>query len=118
MTADEYRLSLSYLRPGAEFSANGDHWSLVVWTDPSPQPTEAECVAALPLAQAQAEADATNASIRAQLDALDARYGVRALTEAMDGDTTRLDWLKAEKAKLRAQFVGVSEAGIAPPAEA
>lgn len=67
--------------------------------------TEAEGIAADRLAAI----DAANEAIRQQLNDLDLRYGTRALSEAFDGDRTRLDWLNAEKAKLRAQFVGVSE---------
>lgn len=114
MTAEEFTLALNYLRPGASFRS-GSHWTMVIWNDPSPQPTEAECIAALPAAKAAAEAEATNASIRDQLTTLDIRYGTRACSAAIDGDRTLLDWLNAEKDKLRAQFVGVSEA--AKPAD-
>lgn len=60
--------------------------------------TEAQAVEADRLASIAA----ANEAIRQQLDALDLRYGTRALTEAISGDRTRLDWLEAEKAKLRA----------------
>lgn len=47
-----------------------------------------------------------NEAIRQQLDALDARYGVRAMTDALNGDRTRLDALEAQKAVLRARLMG------------
>lgn len=94
---------LQFLRPGAGFSTEGDQ--IIAWHSPEPMPTLAECDAAWPLVQ-QAEAnEAHNASIRAQLAALDAAKGVRAITDALNGDRTRLDALEAEKAALRAQFV-------------
>jgi hypothetical protein len=94
-----------HLVPDAKFATTNNDHALTFWAGPGPMPSLAECEAAWVAVQAMEAAEARNAGIRSQLDALDARYGVRAITEAMDGDPARLEWLKAEKERLRAQFV-------------
>ena len=56
-------MTLSYLRPGEEWTLDGEEYSGLTWLSDTAKPTEAQLVAAWPKAQeAQAAATATAAA--------------------------------------------------------
>ena len=95
---------LLYLRPGAAFGTTDNDYALTEWKGPGTMPTESECIAAWPLVQAEQAREIERAAILAQLAANDAERGVRAITDALAGDTRRLDSLRADQAALRARL--------------
>lgn len=50
--------TLTYLRPGEEWTLDGDDYAGLTWLSDTPKPTEAEVTAAAPAAQATADAQA------------------------------------------------------------
>lgn len=54
MTVD-IPLTLAYLRPGEEWTLDGDAYKGLTWMSSTAKPTEAEVMAAYPLAQAAAD---------------------------------------------------------------
>ncbi len=95
---------LRFLVPAAEFVCRGE---VIEWLSPEPQPTQADLEAAWPLVLAEEARQATREAIIAQLAENDATRGVRAISDALAGDTTRLDALRADQAALRAQLASL-----------
>lgn len=62
-------MTLMYLRPGEEWTLDGDSYDGLTWLSDTPQPTEAEIAAAWPAAQA-AEAERVAAQEQARADAI------------------------------------------------
>ena len=62
-------MTLAFLRPGEEWTLNGDDYSGLTWLSDTPKPTEAQLVAAWPQAQAAQEAAAA-ANAAATADAI------------------------------------------------
>lgn len=48
-------LTLEYLRPGEEWTLDGDTYAGLTWLSDTPKPTEAEIEASYPLAQAASD---------------------------------------------------------------
>jgi hypothetical protein len=91
----DYAAVLTAIRPGAEWSLNGDGFDLT-WLSEGEPPTQAECDAAAP----QVEYDRAYAQVRA------ARHAAYAAPDGPDaiflqwqrGDATEQDWLDAVQA--------------------
>jgi hypothetical protein len=58
----DYAAVLNAIRPGAQWTLNGDDYAGLTWLDDSPKPTQAECDAAWP----QVQYDRDHADIEAQ----------------------------------------------------
>lgn len=62
-------MTLSFLRPGEEWTLDGDTYDGLTWLADTPKPTEPEIVAAWPVAQ-EAAADKAAADAAARADAI------------------------------------------------
>ena len=58
----DYAAAIAYLRPGEEWTLDGNEYAGLTWLSDTPKPTDAQLIAAWPQAQAaQAAAAAANA---------------------------------------------------------
>lgn len=58
----DYAVAISYLRPGEEWTLDGNEYAGLTWLSDTPKPTDAQLIAAWPDAQAAQEAAATTAT--------------------------------------------------------
>jgi hypothetical protein len=92
----DYASVLTAIRPGAQWSLNGDSYDGLTWLDEGDAPTQAELDAAWP----QVQYDRAYAQVRA------ARHAAYAAPDGADaiflqwqrGDATEQDWLDAVQA--------------------
>ena len=61
----DYAAAISYLRPGEEWTLNGNEYAGLTWLSDTPTPTDSELIAAWPKAQASQEAAAATAAANA-----------------------------------------------------
>jgi hypothetical protein len=96
--------ALNLIRPGAQWSLNGDDYAGLVWLDDSPMPTQEEIAEAIPAATAIAANDRSRAArLAAFRDEADPLF-----FGWQRGENTEQEWLdKCEEIRQRFPYVPV-----------